>query len=354
LQGAGARKPAQPLERGSHAALYLGVLVRLTPTKLLNAGQDFYYLYGEDADALFEAGESLLLDGDAEVHRFDVSEVGRIEVEANNQGLFGNKRRHMLIRNAESANAKQLKLLQNYAARQWADARIILCAPHMEARKALHKHMLAADGVAHCGFSLLSGEDFSRWLRQEVEEHGLQLDEQAFALLSESLTGMRQAAKNALDRLQLYQLGRVGTLGVKEVAALIGEHAPEDIGHYCDAVCGRSTGALALLQALLQNQKVSEVQVLSWLQTRLQQMLMYKWFASTDKHNAARRARLFGEARNCVPRQTGAWESTELIEAVGKVVEAEKLLKGASVESNGMVLERLTLALLGDAQAPAA
>jgi DNA polymerase-3 subunit delta len=330
--------------------------MRLTPTQLASARQDFYYLYGEDADALFEAAESLLLDGDAEAHRFDVSEVGRIEVEAKNQGLFGNKRRHMLIRNAESANVKQVKLLQNYASRQWRDTRIIVCAPHIETRKALHKHMLATDGVAHCCFSMLSGQDFSRWLLQQVEDHGLQLDEQAFALMAESLTGMRQAAKNALERLQLYQLGSAGTLGAKEVAALIGEHAPEDIGRYCDAVCERSPCALALLQTLLQDQKVSEVQVLSWLQTRLQQMLMYKWFAATDRSNAIRRARLFGEARSCVPGQSGAWKSADLIEVVGKLVEAEMLLKGASVETNGMVLERLTLdiVLLGDAKAPAA
>jgi len=320
--------------------------MRLTPAQLANAKQDFYYLHGEDADALFEAAEKLLAAGDAEKHRLDVSEIGRIEVEAKNQGLFGAKRRHMLIRNAESANPKQVKLLQAYAARQWTDTRIIVCAPHIESRKGLHKHMLAADDVAHCSFSLLSGEDFSRWLRKQVDEFGLQLDEQGFALLSESLSGMRQAAKSALERLRLYHQGSAGTLSAREVAALIGEHAPEDIGRYCDAVCSRSPRALALLQTLLLDQKTSEVQVLSWLQTRLQQMLMYKWFASTDKRNAVSRARLFGDARRRVPKQSEAWKSEELIQAAAKVVETEKLLKGASVESDAMLLERLTLGLL--------
>jgi len=320
--------------------------MKLTPAQLANAKSDFYYLYGEDGDALFEAAEALLNDADAEKFRLDVSEIGRIEVEARSQGLFGAKRRHLLVRNAESANPKQLKLLQDYASREWADTRIILCAPHIESRKALHKHMLAENGVASCQFALLSADGFNRWLRQEVEVHGLHLEEQAFALMAESLSGMRKAARNALERLQLYRQGSDEALGVGEVAALIGEQAPEDIGRYCDAVCSRSPQALTLLHKLLGDRNTSEVQILSWLQTRLQQMLMYQWFAATDRRNADKRARLFGEARQRVPKQSAAWKSSELIEAAGRMVEAEMLLKGASTETDAMVLERLTLSMV--------
>jgi len=321
--------------------------VRVSPAQLSAARQDVFYLYGEDVDALFEAAERLLHEGGADAYRLDVSELGRIELQTKHQDLFGGRRRHVLVRNAESANSKQAALLQDYAARTWVDARIIICAPLIEARKALHKHLVALEAVAHCCFYKPSAGEFRRWLDQEIGALGLNMDEPVRAYLAESLHGLRRATTGALQRLALYDGGQGGQLGLAQVAALIGESAPEDIERYCDAVCARSNQAIQIVRRLLRDAGSSEIQILTWLQNRITQMLMYKWFAAAGRKDAAGRARLFGAARKRLPAQAERWRSSELIAAVGRIAEAEVLLKGASVEAGGLVLERLTLALLG-------
>jgi DNA polymerase III delta subunit len=112
-------------------------------------------------------------------------------------------------------------------------------------------------------------------------------------------------------------------------------------------VASRSVGALSLLKGLLDGQQVAEVQVASWLTTRLQQLLMYRWFEAKRDGSALQKARVFGEARRLVPGEARRWKVPELIAALHRTLEAETRLKGASVEGKRVVLERLTLDLVG-------
>ncbi|HKJ83436.1 MAG TPA: DNA polymerase III subunit delta [Mariprofundaceae bacterium] len=322
--------------------------VKVGVAQLFPPRHQAYYLFGEDHDALFEAAEGLLHweSDEAQLIRVDADEIARIEVEGRNGSLFGATACHAMVRNAESARSKQIEQLFSLIANPPAQLRLIVCAAGIESRKALHKRMLASDGVACCHFPRPSSEQFRSWLESEVEKAGLQLSADAVELLADRLDGMRQAARQAIERMRLYDDGCGETLEMEVVGDLLGERSPEDLGAYCTAVAARSPKALSVLRHLLRDEQVAELQVLGWLSNRLQQLLLYLWYAADNPRTAASKARLFGDARKLVPQEVKQWRAGELIRALQWVTETEALLKGASIEDKAVVMERLTLRLL--------
>jgi len=91
---------------------------------------------------------------------------------------------------------------------------------------------------------------------------------------------------------------------------------------------------------------VAEVQMIAWLGTRMQQVLMYCWFQAKRDRNPLQAAKVFGEARQKVAKEAAVWRGAELSAAVDRIVQAEKLVKGASVQDKAVVIEQLTLTLI--------
>ena len=297
---------------------------------------------------MFESAESLLAasEGEAQTIRADISEIERIELESKHQGLFGGTRCHALIRNAESANPKQTNQLLQLVDHLPLDTRLVICAAGIESRKALHKKMIAQAQVASCQFPRPTSAQFQAWLRQQLEHSGLKLSSEAEMMLAEKLDGMRQAARQAIERLRLYDGGRGEQMGMDVVGDLLGERSPVELGDYCRAVTSRENSAVSILHRLLGDQKVAEVQVLSWLQMRFQSMLLYLWHVQENPRDAAFRAKLFGDMRQQIPQESRHWQPNGLMRALALIAEAEVKLKGASVEDKPVVIERLTLDLL--------
>jgi DNA polymerase III subunit delta len=322
--------------------------VKTTPERLASVQAPVVYLHGPDRDAMFEAAEALLAAGDPAVTRLrlDVSELERVEVETRSQGLFANAGCQALVRNAEAASPKQgehlLQLVQDLA----PPHRLIICAPEISWKKAMHKKMLAIDAVACCDFAVLGMAAFQRWFADMVAEQGLKMTDEALALAAERLQGMRMAARQLAERMRWYDAGEAEAIDVAVLGDLLGERVPEDLDTYCAAVASRSSGALSMLRQLLDGQQAAEVQVISWLTTRLQQLLMYRWFTAKRDGGALQKSRVFGDARRLVPAESKHWKVSELIVALARTLEAEMLLKGASVEDKRVVLERLTLDLV--------
>ena len=330
--------------------------VRCTAERLSSVQASVYYLHGMDRDALFETAETLLAAGAPEITRLrlDASELDRVEVETRSQGLFANAGCHALVRNAEAASPKQGEHLLRLAASLSPPHRLIICAPEISWKKAMHKQMQAIDAVACCEFSMPGMEAFQRWLAGLFSEHGLQVTDEALGLAGERLQGMRLAARQLAERMRWYDAGSAEPIDVHVLGELLGERIPEDLDAYCAAVAARSVGALSRLRKLLDGQQVAEVQVVSWLTTRLQQLLMYRWFEAKRDGTALQKARVFGDARRLVPGESRRWKVPELITALHRALEAETLLKGASVEDKRVVLERLTLDLVGPGRLEAA
>ncbi|GAV19565.1 DNA polymerase III subunit delta [Mariprofundus micogutta] len=322
--------------------------MRLRPNSLIPPEYNAYYLHGEDEDAIFEAAEALLAAGDKQAHRLrvDINELARIEEASRNQGLFGPSTCYALIRNAQSANPKQTDHLLRLSNAVLDDNRLIICAPGIDWKKALNKKMKAQSDVAECEFGKPDESSFARWLESEISKAGLDVKQDALLWMAESLCGMRLAARQMIERLSWYDNGRGAEIGADVVAELLGERAPGALDEWCHAVAMREARAVGLARHLLRNQQVAEVQMISWLGTRMQQLLMYRWFASQGDRNPLMAAKVFGDARSKVGAESKAWAGAELSLAVKRIVDAEKLIKGASVEDNITVIERLTLDLI--------
>lgn len=322
--------------------------MKIAPSRLLPPEMRAYYLYGEDRDALFEAAEALLEAGDPQAIRLrvDVSELGRIESESRNQGLFGPSVCYALVRNAESASPKQtehlFKLLESTA----PENRLILCAPEITWKKALHKRMRDYSDVVQCEFSLPTPEQFRQWFASLIREKNLNVSGDVIELVGERLCGLRLAARQLIERMALYDGGEGQAIDATILGEMMGERAPHDLEAYCAAVASRNPEALLLLRRLVDDQQVAGVQLISWLGTRIQQLLLYKWYAATRSANPLQQARIFGDARKLVPAEVGRWRGPELTAAMQRIYETEKLLKGASIASDLLLLEQLTLSLV--------
>jgi len=324
--------------------------MRIRPETLLPAKHAAYYLHGEDEDAIFEAAEALLSAGveDAVRLRVDINELSRIEQESKNQGLFGASICYALIRNAQSANPKQTAHLLQLAESVLAGNRLIICAPGIDWKKALNKKMKELSGVAQCEFGKPDENSFARWLENEVGKAGISVTPEALLWMAECLCGMRLAARQMIERLRWYDNGRGEQVTLEVVAELLGERAPSALDEWCHDVAMRSPRAVGLAQILLRDQQVAEVQMISWLGTRVQQLLMYRWFSSQGDRNPLQAAKVFGDARQKIGQEARAWTGPELSAAVKRIIDAEKLIKGASVEDKYIVIERLTLDLVGE------
>ena len=322
--------------------------MRLPPQKLLPPQYSSYYLHGEDQDAIFEAAEALLAAGEPKANRLrvDVNELARIETESKNQGLFGPSCCYALVRNAQSANPKQTEHLLKLALSVLPDNRLIICAAGIDWKKALHKKMKAENALAQCEFHLPDEAGFRHWLEKEIRKSGLNISSETISWMSERLCGMRLAARQAIERLVWYDGGTGEVLTLEVIGELLGERAPDALEDWCHAVAKQDACALGLTRRLLYDQNLAEVQMLSWLGTRMQQILMYCWHQSRQERNPLQAAKVFGAARGKVAEESRCWNGTELSLAVSRIVAAEKLIKGASVEDKPIVIERLVLDLL--------
>ncbi len=322
--------------------------MQVSPQNILPAQHRSYYLFGEDRDSLFETAEALLAEGeqDAVRLRVDVSELEKIEVESRSQGLFGSQACYALVRNAEAATPKQSDHLLKLATSVAADNRLIVCSADITWKKALHKKMKEESLVTSSEFRVPSLENFQVWLAEQMKGENLYIEHNALLMIGERLCGLRTAARQLIARMKLYDNDEGVNFDTALVGELLGERAPDDLESYCHAVAIRDVQAIHLLRHLLLNQQVSDIQLLTWLSMRINQLLMFLWYQGKGERRPGQAARIFGPASQLVPKEVNFWSAASLMDATQKLAEAEKLLKGASIESRQLVLERLTLELV--------
>jgi len=317
-------------------------------TSLSSSSHPTFYLYGEDRDALSEQADALLAEGEPTALRLrlDASELFRIEEEQRNQSLFGVQPCYALVRNAESATPKQGEHLLALAQHTQAPHRLILCAPEISWKKVMHKKMRTLKNIQQQEFSTPSLHRFHQWMTDEVKKSGLHVDESGLNMVAEKLCGMRLAARQWIERLLLYRGDERMPISLSVMTALLGEHAPDDLDDWVHQVAIQKPSAVRLTHRLLYDQQVNEVQMHAWLSIRFQQMLMYRWHHAKRHARPLQAAKVFGGAVRLVPQESEQWQAQTLMDAMTWLQNAEKQLKGASVEDKKVVLERLVLKLL--------
>ncbi|MDX8393369.1 MAG: hypothetical protein R8K21_02135 [Mariprofundales bacterium] len=338
--------------------------MRVQPVKLLSQStlsSSYYYLFGADKDYLIESAEALFakfsqlhaqsaIDFEEPLHtlRLDVDELPILQQTVRQQDLFSlsNKCVYVIIRNVQSANDKQSKLLLKIIESPPSidtTIRLILCAPQVKFRKKLHQSLLAIDNLVYCRFDRPTPQIFNTWIHEQLRQYNLNLDEQASNFLCERVAGMRQAAIAAMQRLKTYTESDEDNkrINIQTLAALLGEQAPTELIVFCHAFGMRNHDAIIILYRLLHTQQLAPIQIIRWLQMRLRSALLYAWYSSQGERDPTRLARLFGDARHQVPKEVRCWQPAELMQAIFSCVQVEIDMK--SGEDGIMVLERFVL-----------
>jgi len=251
-----------------------------------------------------------------------------------------------MVRHAEAATPKQSDHLLKLSTSVEPSNGLIVCAADITWKKAIHKKMKEESLVISAEFRMPTLENFQSWITEQIKGHNLYVEHDALLMIGERLCGVRAAAKQLIARMTLYDKDERVTFDTKLVSELLGERAPDELESYCHAGAMKDVQGIYLLRHLLINPQVSEVQLMTWLSMRMNQLLMYLWYQGKGDPRPVQAAKIFGPAAQLVAKEVKCWSAPELMAATLKLTEAEKLLKGASIEARHIVLERLTLALI--------
>jgi len=321
--------------------------MNVSPQQLANSRAAIYYLFGEDEDAMHEAAASLLGPADAQttLMRLDIQELSRFTTAVRSPSLFGPAQYRAMIRNTGSASPAQAKDLMEKLDDITTPHRLILCATGEMYKKAWHKKLCAHQAVACCEFQHLSDAAFQQWFAGAIKAAGLLVSGDDVTVMAAQLSGLRAEAKQLIERMQCYDNGEGQPVSLAVMRDLCGEHSPESLDEWCHATAMRQPHAVFMAHQLLTQQQVSEVQMLMWLSTRFQQLLMYCWHQAKRHPNPAQQARLFGAARQQVPQAAAVWDGQSLMQALHYLGEAEQAIKGGSPLPAVMIMEQFTAKL---------
>ncbi|RMG92053.1 MAG: hypothetical protein D6703_02940 [Zetaproteobacteria bacterium] len=323
--------------------------MELRPEQLLRSQAAVAYLYGDDRDGIMDLAESLL---DAGEHqgtylRVDCDELDSVQVRLRTGALFGPSSCRVLVRNAEQADPPQSRQLLSLVGEVVWPSRMIICAPDISWKKSLHKRLKSDERVVSCCLRSPGEADFHRWLSAAAKKNGVSMSPEAMSYAVERLCGMRQAAKQFLERARCYLgQGADECLDLEVVSALLGEKAPDELEGWCAAVASRKPEAIGLAARLMREQGIAPVQMTAWLGGRMQRMLLARWYQAQKHRDPVRAAGIFGAMRKSLARDLKNWPASEIIRALELIAEAERNVKGGGWRDGVEEIERLTLELV--------
>lgn len=308
------------------------------------------YLFGEDHDSLMEYAQALLAQGDNTVvrMRLDVDELPRFMAATRSPSLFGTVTYSALLSNAFSALAAHINALLTAIADVQSPHRLIICACGAMYKKAWHKKIMAHHSIACCEFNKPNAQGFAQWLLQTIEQSKLSITTDDALLMAARLNGLRTESRQWITRLQHYDNGQGAPISLSVMQTLSGEHSPESLDNWCHATAMRQPQAIQMTYHLLFHQGIAPLQMMAWLNNRLQQLLMYCWHQACRHANPLQQARVFGAARKLVPQEAKHWNGASLMQALHDMACVEQQLKGASLLPERIVMEALVLRLCRD------
>jgi len=301
------------------------------------------YFFGPDAEGVREQAEEALAAFAGEKVRVDLNEIGRLLEWFASDGLFGAAPKAALVRELSGPSAKLQRAL--FALLDRLDPRkhlLVLAAPGQDGRAAWHRELLAHPKVQGVRVGPTHPEAFAQWLEATAKSHGLVLAPDVLDWAAERLCGMRAAARAFCERAVLYLGGEKRALTREEAAELLGERAPRSLDAWLHACMCRSPKAVRLARELLAD-GVAGVQMLAWLETRLEQMLLYLWHCARRSPQPLKAAGVFGAARQTLPEEAKHWRPKEVMQAMAAVEETERGIKGASALPEAVQIEALMM-----------
>ena len=328
-----------------------------------------YYLHGNDDFRKDEAVAQLVAAAaDAATRDFnvDVLRGGDIDGERVATAVRAlpmlSERRVVVIRDVDALHKAARSELDRYVASPARETLLVLTS--LAGAKCDADLARAATVVP---FDALREEEVAPWLAQRARKIGVELREDAAALLAEAVGTDLAHATGELDKLASFANGRV--IEAADVEAIVGMRRGETAGDLLDAVAARDASrAVPLVNVVLSQPKSGAVPLVMALST---QALAMAWGrASYDRGMPANRmeseffrllkagsaypGRPWGEAVKCWARNLSKWSAADLARALSLLLATDLALKDTRVSSEEAVVTSLVLSLCTPARRAAA
>jgi DNA polymerase-3 subunit delta len=274
------------------------------------------------------------------------------------------ERRVVVFRDVGALKKDARAALDRYLARPAADTVLLLVAP-AGAKPDARLQERATD----VEFDGLSGAQLPKWIEQYAErELGATITAPATALLQTVVGSDLPALAAELDKLASFANG--APIDEEAVSAVVGVRRGETLGDLLDLIAQRdATGALAILEHVLQQQKTTGVYVvmmltaqtlaIAWGRARRDagtplNRLAQDYFGFLKENRSVYPGRPWGEAASAWTKAVPAWTLPELDRALQALLLADLTLKESRLSSEEQVLATLILELCGAPRSRAA
>ncbi len=332
----------------------------------LRAFESVYYLYG-DEELLKEEGVRALLDAAVapETRDFNLDARSGSALDAESlASLLATppmmaERRAVVVREASALKKDARAALDRYVQNPASDVLLVLVEPGGERGKP-DKTLAALPGALQ--FKPLTGDRVPKWIAHHAQAvHNAAIAPDAADLLLSAIGSDLPALAAELDKLASYTSGAM--IDEAAVAAVVGVRRGETMGDLLGRIAHRDTaGALAMLGYVLEQPKVSGVQIVMALTT---QMLAMGW-ADSALRRGLPRARLYPELFDLLKRSGGPytgmpwgeavkiwnsavsrWDAGAIDRALATLLAADGALKETTVSTDEQILTTVVLEMCG-------
>ncbi|MBF0455126.1 MAG: DNA polymerase III subunit delta [Magnetococcales bacterium] len=242
---------------------------------------------------------------------------------------FLSSHRFILLKEAHRIPQEARKNLLAYLKKPSATTLLVVQSGNLEASNPLRKGFETSKIAWAAPFYPLEGHALGGWIRQQLQEKGYQVDNDALSYLAQRLEGDTLAAANELEKLQLF-LGDERRVGLEEVMAVVGEtlqHSP--FGLASATANGQKKEALKILDKLLESGE-EPLALLGILTLRLRRIIQGQALLSQGENPkaVARKLRIFWREERAFFNQCHSTKPRTLANGLMDCLEADKALKG--------------------------
>ena len=323
-----------------------------------------YYFYGED-DFLKDETVRRLVDAAVDPATRDFNFESRRAADLDAE-LLGSllatppmmaERRAVVVRDIGALKKDARALLDRFLVSPPSDVVVVLTSP-----AGAKEDKTISERATAVAFEPLSGPRVPKWIAHYVE-HDLKsrIAPDAIGLLQDAVGDDLAQLKTELDKLASY--AEHGMIDERAVTAVVGVRREETLGSFLDAVARRDvTVALARLPGLLQQPKLSGVQIVMALTTQTLALawgrsqkdrgtsggrLVSEFYSLLKENGSSYTGRSWSEAVNCWAGSVDRWSAAELDHALDALLQADAMLKESRISTEEQLLANLVLSLCG-------
>jgi DNA polymerase III subunit delta len=246
---------------------------------------------------------------------------------------FLSEKKFILLKGADKIDQEARKNLLSYLKNPSETTLLVVQAENLEAKNPLRKGFETSKTAWAVPFYPLDKGKLGGWIRQQLQNAGYQVDNDALQYLTHRLNGDTMAASSELEKLQLY-LGENRQISLNEVMAVVGETVQySSFGLTSATTNGQTREAMHILDRLLAGGE-QPLALLGILTMRIRQIIQGQALlgAGENPKMVARKLRIFWLEERAFIKQCHSVKPRNLANALLDCLEADKGIKSGGGE----------------------